>query len=336
MSTPFIPNEDSIWNAIVSAPVAAIAREEGAPLIDLWVKECAAFDAEDKTLFIEVPFYLQIAPNTFIVGTKDRVAADEIGEFDCEWKSTGKHSPARGSFGGWNAELWFEDISKSHQVPTYAAAQNGGIYGVWDEGEQKHVFPPDAIPRQVPPTNRSNGDGWHVLVRAVSKSVPPQIWPSARGAFVTVSAARVEATLNAYRIAAEQIRASRRVGLLPWALPGHWCKKFSKFICEHKGMCDAGSYPASRTQVVGSFSPGSQEAVKAIFATYAKNDKNDIDNTNDLVILSASTLSDWAQCPERFRRSSMSSGHEASDAQETGTVLHSGLSALYEQMRRRG
>lgn len=86
---------------------------------------------------------------------------------------------------------------------------------------------------------------------------------------------------------------------------------------------------------VRSFSPGSQKAVEAIL-TSLRNDKNAIDDLDDLVILSASTLGQWMQCGEAWRRASGGGGHESSDAQETGTVVHAALAEMYGQQMRRG
>lgn len=336
MDNSFTPDSDEIFSAIINANVSAVAREEGASLAQAWIDQCSAIDAEDETIATECSFYLEIAKNTYVVGTLDRIARDEDGIFGCEWKSTAKRSPARGSFGGWNESRWFDSIAESHQVPTYAAALFWGTFvdpevqnKIW--GDQTTAF---AKNFPIPYSQR-------ILVRAVSKCAVPEIWPTPRGAFVTIDGKRIEATLNAYRVTAEQIRASKRSGLTPWALPdSQKCIRYSKYKCSHYDSCRRFVPGNVGETVVGSFSPGSQVAVNAVLALYAQNDKNVLDDNNDsckddLVILSASTLGNYAQCSEKYRRDSMSSSHEASDAQETGTVLHAALSNLYDQQMRR-
>jgi hypothetical protein len=57
-----------------------------------------------------------------------------------------------------------------------------------------------------------------------------------------------------------------------------------------------------------------------------------VDNLDEVVILSASTLSDYFTCSELWRRRGEGGGEEESESLEVGTVLHAGLAELYRQL----
>lgn len=304
-------DQNKILTAIEGAKVSASAREEGAALLDFWIQETAELDARDETLAVEAGFYIQHG-NTFIVGTQDRIARSHVsGEvFGCEWKTT-KHETKF-----WNKTTWYDSISKGHQVATYALGLKTGtlvepVEGGFDFSEDGSA---------------------NILVRAVSKSSPPKLWPSAEGQFVNVSEERMQATLNTYINAAQSIRALRRSGVGPWALPGIQCTNMFRKQCPFYESCTKFQTSNPHTDIktlLQSFSPGSQLVVRTLIDRGLVR----VDNLSDVVVLSASTLGSYAQCPERWSRESTGSVDEASGALDVGTVLHTGLAEVYGQMK---
>ena len=300
-----------ILEAIKASGVVGEALEEGARLVDHWIEEAAEFDSENETLAVEEKFYIELDPLTFVVGTQDRIFRTPEGEVcGSEWKST-KH---RTKF--WNEEEWFGSISKSHQVVTYAAGLRYGSFlsGVSFSGV---------------------GSPTRILVRAVSKSNPPELWPDYRGRFVHVGSDRLVATMGAYSATAAAIRAMRRTGEHIWQVPGLQCENKFRKVCPFYESCLASEVVPTRLgldSVLRGFSPGSKTIVQHLVDV----GKINVDNVGEVVVLSASSLSSYQQCPERWRREAGSAGEEESEALDVGTVLHAGLAALYEQQMKKG
>lgn len=304
-------DQNKILAAIEGAKVSAAAREEGAGLLDFWIQETAELDGRDETLAVEAGFYVQHG-ETFIVGTQDRIARSHVSRetFGCEWKSTKNETKF------WNARTWYDSISKGHQVATYALGLKTGVLVEPVSGD--FAFSEDG--------------SVNILVRAVSKSSPPKLWPSAEGQFVNVSEERMQATLNTYLNVAQSIRALRGSGVGPWALPGIQCTNMFRKQCPFYESCTKFQTSKTNTDIktlLQSFSPGSQVVVQHLV------DKGLItrDNVGEVVVLSASTLGSYAQCPERWRREATRSVDEASGALDVGTVLHTGLAEVYSQMK---
>ena len=179
-------NEDRILEALKGTGVQGEALEEGSRLVDHWIGEVAEVDARDETLAVEAGFYVEVAPLIFVVGTQDRIFRSHVtGKVTgAEWKTT-KHETKF-----WNKEAWFESISQSHQLTTYAI---GLAYG-------SLINPTgDSFSFEV----NSSVD---ILVRAVSKSYPPQIWRKREGDLVSVSPERMNALVQTYRNVGEAIR----------------------------------------------------------------------------------------------------------------------------------
>lgn len=306
---------DKIFNTIVNVDAPAQAKEAAATLAETWVRECAEHDAKDRTIAVEAGFYVKLAPNTFIVGAQDRLATnDTLPLFGCEWKTTGKGSPARGSYRGWNAEFWYDEISRAHQVGTYAL---GIKYGTFVD-PRVH----ESVVELREPLHDVN-----ILVRAISKSSPPQIWPDARGAFVTISPDRMDKTRNAYLNAALHIRASRKSGLVPVALPGYSCVKYSKYPCGFYKVCHEMRQPKAARPTYSNLSPGSARVLDALYASHA------IDDPDALVILSATSYGEYRDCPEKERQSSLgqTGSHEddGNDNLNVGKVFHEAMATFY-------
>lgn len=301
-------DSERIFNTITSANFPALAVEQGSELVDSWISECFAEDQKRyKTLLIEAGFFIELDPVTFVVGACDRVMKDSEGVLIEESKSTSKSKT-------WTAERWYESLVRGHQIPTYAAALK---YGTFVEGEWA---PRVAVPR--------------ILVRAATKSRPPEIWPSPEGQIVEPENSRIDAVLNMYRNEAVGIRAKRRTGLVPWAVPGKHCEKtygFKTYMCEFAEECGALRFPVAVPSFAG-FSPGSSEVVEYLVRV----GKISLDNAAEVVILSSSSMEDAMQCSEKWRRRSVGQERESKESLEIGSVLHLGLKSYHEQLKESG
>lgn len=306
-------NEDRILEVLREQKVSAASLEEGASLVDFWIRETAPFDSLSTTLAVEAGFYIELSPNTFIVGTLDRVAQSrESGEvFGCEWKTT------KGKTKFWSPSIWLQSISASHQLSTYALGLQRGEF-----------IDPLPFPTDVFPLDGSI----NILVRAISKSTPPELWPSEEGKFVTLTKERMETTLNSYSNVAAAIRGMRGTGVGPWQLPGLQCTNVFRKVCPFLEGCkkfESFSTSSTLMDMKRGFSPGSSKVIQHLMEVGKVNEGNE----GDVVILSASSLSSFQQCGERWRREAGSSGEEESEALEVGTVLHSGLGEFYSQLK---
>lgn len=311
-------NEEKILEVLREQKVSAVSLEEGAGLVDHWISECAELDRRDKTLAVEAGFFVEVAPDTFVVGTQDRIAQSHVtGEvFGCEWKST-KHQTKM-----WTPEAWYESISGGHQVATYALGLKfgqvigEGVIGTVPLREGEMMFPEDG--------------SVNILVRAVSKSHPPVIWPDPEGKFVNVTSGRMEAMRSVYQNVAASIRVQRR-GKGPWQVPGLQCTNMFRSVCPLLSECRKfESFPTgtSLTSITQSFSPGSKKVVSYLIDSGRINEGN----LGEVVVLSASTLGTYQQCPERWRREAASGEEEDNEFLDIGTVLHAGLAEVYSQM----
>src|SRR5581483_3133796 len=310
MITPQI-NSEKIFNAITSQRLPAAATELGAELVDAWVEQCVAHDQAYRTLLLEAGFYIPLGPKTWVVGACDRVMLDEEGVLLEEMKTTSAGSKT------WTPERWYDQLAGGHQVATYAAALQRGSFIIAQERLPNWAVVDCDGP--APPSERDitrfaigyekGGLVWtpnvtspRILLRAVSKSKPPQIWPTPAGAFVTVLDRRIDAALNAYRNEAAAIRARRATQLVPWQLVGQQCIKkfgFKEFPCQFLRACQTGEVALTECAAPGAgLSPGSNAVVQFLI----KSGRIALDEYRDHVILSASSFENLQQCPELWRR----------------------------------
>lgn len=316
MNTLGAIDSNAIFNAITGANYPAAATELGAELVDAWVAECQVEDQRYRTLLIEGGFYFFPSPKLCVVGACDRVMEDTDGALFEETKTTGnKKSKTYGP------EQWFDNISEGHQIGVYGAGMRDGTF-VWREVEDGPFI-----------TARFNAAAPRVLVRAVTKFKPCEIWPTPAGAIIEITPRKIETTLNVVRNAAASIRAMRKSGLLPWSLPTHQCVKvygFTKYPCNFLDFCKRGEYVTHVGGVEG-LSPGSSEVVQYLIGT-GQLDPND----SETVILSSSSLEDWMWCGERFRRRAAGEEKESKSDFDIGSVVHIGLEAYRRQMQAQG
>lgn len=312
----FLLDEQRVLEAIVSTGVSAFALEEGSGLVDYWISECADLDNENETLAVEVGFFFEPTPLTFVVGTQDRIFRNKKTGLICgsEWKTTKQQTKL------WTPEAWLESISNGHQVATYAA---GLRYG--------NLLMGNSNTGTIAPGDLAEDGSVDILVRAISKSHPPVMWPDSSGALLNISAPRIEAVINAYVNAAEGVRVKRKGGLVPWQVPGLQCMNMFRKECPFLKSCrsfESFTSPSNLGELGKSFSPGSKTVVSKLIEL----GKITVDNLPEVVVLSASTLGTLQQCDERWRRESEASGdEEENEYLDIGTVLHAGVAELYRQ-----
>lgn len=323
MNTLSAIDSGAIFNAIASAQYPAAATELGAELVDSWVAEVEESDRRlYKTLLLEAGFFIALDAKTYVVGACDRVMRDAEGVLVEEMKTTSKSKT-------WTAERWFDSISKSHQIGTYAAALS---HGTFIFGDSVPSWADVGASADNPVAYSPNIKNPRILVRAVTKSKPPEIWPTALGATIMVDAKRIETTLNVYRNEAAGIRAKRATGLVPWQLPAKHCEKtygFKVYVCEFAEECAKGIYPTGLVQL--GLSPGSSR----VFNYLVESGRIDPSDPN-VVCLSASSLEDSMQCSERWRRRNLGQERESKDSLDIGSVLHLGCLNYHQQLMEQG
>lgn len=330
-------DENAIFNAILAEGAGPAATEEASRLAEEWIQQCLAEDLKYKVLAVETGFYIQLDSKTFVIGVEDRISEDGDGIFGSEWKTT------KGATKFWTEDKWLEEITRAHQVSTYASALKYGTF----------CF--KATPTTFACQDRMNVPFPRILVRAISKSDPPVLWPGPEGAMLSFSDEDIEATLNAYRNAAAQIRTLRRGGLLPWQYPGKQCVRFGSHDCpsldpsDRKSCLGSNVHGLIREQDLAPalriFTPERVAQMKfrdfPLFDTSdpaSKNVMNVLKNLVDVsdeevVILSASQLETFYTCAEQYRQISYHiGGKENSSATDTGGVFHAAVAEVGRQV----
>lgn len=340
-------DDAQIFNAITNAGYPAEATLLGSELCDAWVENCVEHDLKYKTLLLEAGFFIELDAQTYVVGACDRVMQDEDGVLVEESKSTSKSKT-------WTAERWFEALVAGHQLGTYGAALKIGTFidpaigpfptcpnckgsGEMDSGGvtpwgagidvRCNCTYPQEFKFNVEP---------RILVRAVTKSKPPEVWPAPEGQIVKIDQRKIDTTLNVYRNEAVAIRARRQIQLVPWMLPGKHCEKtygFKTFICQHAKECKDGVYPVgdARVRPLG-LSPGSDSVVDYLISS----GRISLDKFSETVILSSSSLETGMQCMELWRRQSLGQERESKTSLDVGSVLHVGLAAYRRILQEQG
>lgn len=307
-------NSEDIIESIVNAPIAPSAKEIAGELVDAWIEENGEFDSQYETLAVESPWYLWLDTDTLAVGVMDRIARDKVGIFSGEWKSTKppqKNKDGRDS-AWWNESLWLEGISGGTQLAIYALGLSRGTFILEDN---RLWTPKVSNPR--------------IMVRAAVKDSPVYFWPTnpEDGVF-QFPEPYLQKVYSALRARAEQLRAARRSGLLPWALPGNHCtNRFRKLCPYHDEFCRVGNHPSDDPKTIFDESDPGSAAIKWGLRN-SKRPKAD----PDLIIFSASSFDTAQQCPERYRI--LTGGYQEKEPDsnlEIGTGLHIGLAQFYKQ-----
>lgn len=296
-------DRERVTKAVLETECSPLALEEGAGLVQAWIDRYEE-DKDDEILAVECGWSVRLDERTWAVGVMDMVAKNEKGVYAAEWKST--RAPSR----YWGEEKWLESIRSGPQIAVYALALSQGTFTSREGGIVNwDVF-------TVKPPVR-------IRVRACVKTAVPDFWPvNPVDGWCEFGPEALDAVAAGFRARAEQVRASRRLGLVPWQLTGDHCTKWNR-QCEYYEECREYRYP----EIAVGFDISDPAARLAL--PYLPDEAT----RQDAVILSASAYSDYSRCMELGRRKSQGGGKEESLALETGTVLHAGIGEFYRQIR---
>jgi hypothetical protein len=314
---------NAIVKAIMAAKISPSAREEAARLTDAWIQQFSEFDAQFKTLYVEVPWFYWADKNTLVVGVMDLIIQDKIGILGSEHKTV--KEPKKNKDGEdsqwWNEERWLEQISNTPQLSFYALAMLKGS------------FVTDAKKGTTKVLNVHNP---RILVRAAVKANQPRFWPTdpSNGVFQFPDLYLDKIVHPAIIARAHAIRAMRASGKIPWALPGFQCEnKFHKLCPYYDEFCLPHKHPKSGAMLFDSNDPGYVAIKYAGVDIHPDHPNHAYDPNPDLVIFSASSYQTDLQCSERYRILTTIGGGEETAELEIGQGLHSGIAQFYrEQM----
>lgn len=292
-----------VIDAITQLDVGPVAKESGANLVDSWMSACAE-DQKKKIVAVECGFVCWVDQNTVLIGVQD-LLTDEGGVVGNEWKTTKEKTKF------WNEERWFQSIKEGSQVAIYAVALNRGTYYELRVG-------------QMPVTYRPLVTKPRIRVRAISKSEPPRIWRGEEDGVLTFTEEMMENTVSALKSKAASIRAMRKLGAIPYQLPGIWCVNQFRRECEYYGECSARKIPTGEYQPIDVNDPAYELALPYIGERV---------NDPELVVLGASAYSAMSECAEKYRRGTLKGNGEETAEMQIGTVLHSGVAEWYRQIR---
>ena len=307
----------------MAAEIGPAAREEASRLAEGWLEHLDAFPERGWLVErVETPFYIQLEQKFYIVGQMDAVfnTGDETSGDDfilAEWKSrrAPKLKKDGTAYAGDDEDGWLADISNGPQLGVYALAGREGWFLDTPVPDDRHRT---LYKIQEP----------RILVRAAVKSNPVITWPTDyRKGLFTFPGPLLDSVKSALLSEAAAIRARRRLGMIPWAVPSIHCTNMYHRLCGLYKNCTERVYaplepkawvdPEDKTP-----DPGF-EVARILDLDY---------KDPELVVLSASMYSNYLWCPERGR--AISGGHgdkEESFELEVGTGLHRGLAATYRQ-----
>ena len=304
-------DQAKVIDAIVACEAGPVAKQDGARLVDTWIQKLPTFgDTKWPSVGVEMPFYIKLDEKTYAVGMMDRLAQSyEYGIVGGEWKS--RRAPKLKKDGtpyqGDTENDWLAEISMGPQLAIYGLAMREGVFCSGTDAKTMLNIPEPVL-----------------LVRACVKSVPATIWPTdwERGLFRFPKAV-LDSTRNAILVKAAQLRAARMTGLVPWQMPGYHCKSWNR-VCEYYQDCTGHKFPQASPVAFHETDPGFEAARRL--------NLDPLDR--ELIVLSQSGYQLVSQCAEKWRR--VYGGHskeETSIELQTGTAMHAGLAAVYEQLR---
>lgn len=301
-----------VADALVACDIGGPAREEGARLVEGWINRMEEYPENKwKVIFVEAPFYIQLEEKVIIVGQMD--AGFHTGEMAVlgEWKSrrAPKLKKDGNPWAGDDEAGWLVEISNGPQLGVYALAGREGTFLPFDN-------PAEELSLGVPePT---------IMVRAAVKSSPVQIW---QGMF-TFPTTLLDTVRAALLSEAVSIRARRKLGMVPYQIPGLQCTNMYHRVCQYlEPVCRPKATPP--VEVVGWHHPDDKNPDPGFEICGVMGlDAHD----PELVVLSASALGDHYQCAElaRIRYGGFFPAEEQYEL-SVGTALHRGLAAVYRQ-----
>ena len=331
---------EAVVDKIASLNLPPPAKIEAANLVEVWIRENAAFDSQFPTVAVEIPFFLFVDKFTIVVGLIDRIALDNSGLFGCEWKTT------KGTTKFWNEDKWLESISNGHQIGTYALAMKKAQFLIPSSSGAEITdwylkCAPDgqvsanAEDPSVPPiwTWAPKIKSPRMMVRAITKESPSQIWPSQNGhAIFDFDRDKLTTVENAYFVKGEVIRAARLSGKIPWELPGMQCfSRYNRELCQcSEPFCAKGEHPVADPATAEFYFARNDPGSKAIRAagSLLRCPLND----PRVVILSASSYDSARDCLELYRIQGLNLGKEENGALDIGSAFHEGVAEFYRRM----
>lgn len=299
-----IPTADRIVDAVCKSTSNVQARIEGVRLAQTYIQRMKNWgDSEWKTLAVETPFYIQLEPKIFVVGVVDRITDSLF----CEWKThrAPKIKKDGQPYKGDSEDDWLREIKAGPQVAVYGLAGREGHF-LTESGEVDY---------------RTDG----ILVRAALKSTPASFWPAKwENGVLKFSQERLDATRNALLVRAYQIRASRKLGLVPFALPGFHCYSYGR-ECSRIEQCHRQEYVPIEPK---GWAHEADTNPDPGYAACKQLGLNPVDP--DLVVISQSAYQTYSLCMEKGRVSY--SGHvPGEDTLElsVGTAYHAAMAEIY-------
>jgi hypothetical protein len=319
VSLPQEIDVNKVTTAIVESDIGPAAKEESARLVEGWLEGLDTFpETQWKNLFVETPFYIQLDPKFYVVGQMDAGFHDGEGVILAEWKSrrAPKLKKDGTAWAGDDEDGWLADISNGPQLGVYGLAGREGTFIT------PHEYRPDiSEPR--------------ILVRAAVKSNPVVTWPNDyRKGLFTMPGALLDTVRAALLSEATSIRARRKLGQVPYQVPGLQCTNMYRRTCGfYEEVCRKRLTPPA--EPVGWHHPDDKAPDPGLdVATILGLDIHD----PQLVVLSQSALQDHYQCAERARiryggffAKGGSLGEDFEFEREVGTGLHKALATIYRQ-----
>lgn len=302
-----------IVDAICSTEASVQAKEIAAPLVEAYIERFKDDPQRFAFLAAECPWYLWLDDDTLLVGAMDGIRkSKETGKVEGLELKTRRAPRIRKDgqpYVGDREEDWAAELSQGPQLAVYALAMKHGTFV-------------DKECNTLGMRNFSVSQP-RIRVRAAIKSTPPVIWPTADDGLFEFGERQMEWTTNWLLHSASAIRAHRSLNIIPWQGRGPWCRQFNR-DCDYLPVCREGSNPTTdRRGEISSDDPGSD----AVEAGKRANPKHD---PSRLVVLSASSYSNWATCAELWR---LNSGgyfeQEPNINLETGKVFHAGIEAWH-------
>lgn len=311
---PVVIDQNAIIDAVVAVKVGASAKEAAGPYVEAWIESYADADAALTVHAVEVPFYVQIEPKTYVVGQQDAVFSDEHGWLCGEWKTKRAPRSKRDGtpYAGESEDDWLEEISQGPQLKTYALAAKYGRFFIGGNN-----------PRPMLACERPR-----IMVRAVLKSHPPDFWPTdpARGIF-TFSEDSLRACHDAYIAKANSIRMMRKLGKTPWQLIGPQCKAYNR-MCDNYVRCKAHQFPDITPRAWAHPDDAAPDPGYEVCKLLNLDPRDP-----ELVVLSQSAYQAYSRCAELGRTAYGGYfAREASFELELGTATHAGLAEFYRQL----